>query len=59
VPWAGSLGVAEPVMQATASADTALELATFETAVEALPTNSIPPACAADLLAVAGAIGAQ
>jgi WD40 repeat protein len=48
-----------PVEQAAASADTAAELATFETAVEALPAETIPPACAADLLAVAGAMQGQ
>jgi WD40 repeat protein len=48
-----------PVEQAAASAETAAELATFETAIEALPAETIPPACAADLLAVAQAMQAQ
>jgi|GEM_PF-1341925 WD40 repeat protein len=48
-----------PVEQAAASADTAAELVAFETAVEALPAEIIPPACAADLLAVAEAMQGQ
>jgi WD40 repeat protein len=47
------------VEQAAASADTAAELATFETALEAMPADSIPPACAADLLAIAEAMQGQ
>jgi WD40 repeat protein len=45
-----------PVMQAAANAETQAEITTFEAAVEALPEGAIPPACAADLLAVAQAM---
>jgi hypothetical protein len=33
-------------------------MARFETALDALPTNAIPPACEADLQAVADALAA-
>jgi WD40 repeat protein len=47
------------MIQAASNATSQADIAAFEMAVEALPEGAIPPACAADLLAVAQAIHAQ